>query len=320
MAAGHPDYDTFLSSTLNNYRSTLVDNVFSANPLFLKLKERVRYEDGGDKISVPLMYGQNSTVKTYDAWERLDLTPQEGITTALFDWGQIAGSIGINGIEEFKNSGKSRIFNLLKARTKQTEMSLTEAFGEMSFLAGTDPERDWLGLDALIGDENSTVTTVGGIDCTDSANDWWRSVVVDVDALASQVRSDAVWTNVYNTASKGSDKPDIIVTTQDLFEHYEANLATDIRYTSTDSADARFNHVLFKKVPVFYDDYCQSGRTYFINSSHLELVGAKGTWFRQTPFETVPDVDGKWANILTYGGMVIDNRRRQGLVRDQDIA
>ena len=318
--AGHPDFDSLLTTTLRNYRSTLVDNVFSENPLFMRLKEKIRYEDGGEQISVPLMYGQNSTVKTYSGYDRLDITPQEGLTTVLFPWRQIAGSISISGIEEFKNSGKSRILSLLQARVKQTEMSLVEAFGEMIFGDGTTVDRNWYGLDLLIGDENSAVTDVGGIDCADAGNEFWRSQVVDADDLASQVRSDAVWTNVYNSANQGADKVDLLVTTQDLYEHYEAGLAENIRYTSTNEADARFSNLLFKKIPVFFDDWAPAGSTYFINSKHLELVGAKGTWMRQTPFGEVPDVDGKWAQILTYGNMVVDNRRRQGLVIDQTVA
>lgn len=311
--AANPDFDAILSTTLKNYRPKLVDNIFSATPLvdYLKRKDKIELKDGGAKIVEPLLYAQNSTVKSYSGYDTLDITPQEGISAAEFEWDQFAVSIAIAGIEEAKNAGKSQIVGLLKAKVMQAEMSAVEAMDEMFFGDGTVADRSWNGLDLLVNDETASITTVGGIDA--ATHEFWRSVVTDV----SGERSDSVWTNIYNSASKGHDRPDFAITTQELFEHYEDGLVDQLRFTSNDKADGRFQNLAFKGLVLFYDDYCPTGDTFFLNSKYLKLVGHKNRWFKSTGFKEAIDKDARWAQILSYGNMVINNRARQGRATGQ---
>lgn len=119
-------YNALLSTTLRNYRKKLEDNIFIGLPLFYWLNEkgRKRTLDGGYSIMVPLLYGENTTVGVYEDYDTLDVTPQEGITTAEYNWGQAAVSISISRAEERKNSGPHRLINLLEAKTMQAEKSL----------------------------------------------------------------------------------------------------------------------------------------------------------------------------------------------------
>ena len=130
-------------------------------------------------------------------------------------------------------------------------------------------------------------------------------------------RTDGRWDNVYLTAAKGNDRPDFAITTQALFSHYEAGLAENIRYTNTNKADSRFENVMFRTVPVFYDGYCPSGNTFFLNSKYIELVGHSDVWFKTTPFVRPADKDARWAQILSYGNLVVSNRARQGRLQNQ---
>jgi len=79
------NYDHVLSTTLFNYRDTMVDNIFkdSAFLAALRMNNAVVKQNGGERIAMPLMYGTNSTVKSYSGYETLDTTPQEGMTTAF---------------------------------------------------------------------------------------------------------------------------------------------------------------------------------------------------------------------------------------------
>ena len=71
------NYDALLSTTLFNYRKTMVDNIFkdSAFLAALRLNGAVVKVDGGERIAVPLMHGTNSTVKSYSDYDTLDTTP-----------------------------------------------------------------------------------------------------------------------------------------------------------------------------------------------------------------------------------------------------
>jgi hypothetical protein len=157
--AGNPDFNSLLSTTLQNYQPTLVDNIFKDLVLLNHLNERgrVRVEEGGTQIIEPLMYAVNDTVSTYSGYDAIDLTPQEGISAAEYDWKQMAASIAISGIEEAKNRGTEAIIKLLNAKIMQAEMSLKTTLNEQLFGSpGVAPAaKDFNGLGNIIGTQNN---------------------------------------------------------------------------------------------------------------------------------------------------------------------
>lgn len=307
MAAGNSNFDALLSTTLANYRDKLTDNVFTARPLtyWLSDKGRIRTESGGTKIVEQLIYGQNDTVKSYSGYETLSLTPQEGISAAEYDWKQYGASIAISGIEEAKNNGEHAIINLLEAKIMQAEESMREGFNQMFFADGTgNGGKNWNGLGNLV--ENSN--TVGGIDATDPLNTWWRSYEENTAEALSLLKM----ATAYNSVSVGNDHPDVILTTQTLFEKYESLLQPQLRYTDTKTADAGFQNLLFKSAPIMYDVHAPAGTMYFLNSKYLKLVGHTDKWFAQTEFVRPENQDARFALIMCYGNLVCSNRKKQG--------
>lgn len=301
------NFDALLSTTLANYRSQLTDNVFTARPLtyFLMDKGRIRMLNGGTKIIEPLIYGKNSTVGSYSGYDSLSLTPQEGISAAEFEWKQYAASISISGIEEAKNNGEQEIINLLEAKIMQAEESMRESFNQMFFADGTgNSGKDWNGLGNLV----EASGTVGGINRATSGNEFWRSYEENTATALTL----AQMATAYNTVSVGNDHPDMILTTQTLFEKYEALLQPQLRYTDTKTADAGFQNLLFKAAPIVYDVHCTAGVVYFLNSKYLTLVGHSGKWFAQTGFVSPEDVDARYALIMCYGNLTCRNAAKQG--------
>jgi hypothetical protein len=312
---GNSNFDAILSTTLANYRDQLTDNVFTARPLTYHLmdKGRIRMVNGGTKIVEPLIYGQNSTVKPYSGYDSIDLTPQDGISAAEFDWKQYAASIAISGIEEAKNNGEQEVINLLEAKIMQAEESLREGFNQMFFGDGTDTlgaggtnsGKSWNGLGNLIESGN----TVGGINsASGQGNDWWRSYEQNTAGALTL----AQMATAYNSVSVGNDHPDMVLTTQTLFEKYESLLQPQLRYTDTKTADAGFQNLLFKSAPVTYDVHAPSGTMFFINSKYISLVGHSEKWFQNTAFVRPENMDARYALIMCYGNLTIRNRAKQG--------
>jgi len=303
----NPNFDALLSTTLANYRDQLTDNVFTARPLtyFLQDKGRIRMLNGGTKIVEPLIYGTNSTVASYSGYDSLSLTPQTGITAAEYDWKQYAASITISGIEEAKNNGEQEIINLLEAKIMQAEESMREGFNQMFFADGTgNSGKDWNGLGNIV----EASGTVGGINRATGGNEYWQSYEENTPTALTL----AQMATAYNTVSVGNDHPDMILTSQTLFEKYEALLVPQLRYTDTKTADAGFQNLLYKAAPVVYDVHCTAGVVYFLNSKYLTLVGHSGKWFAQTQFVSPEDVDARYALILCYGNLTCRNAKKQG--------
>ena len=306
--AGNANFDALLSTTLANYRDKLTNNVFTARPLtyWLSDKGRIRMETGGTKIVEQLIYGQNSTVASYSGYETLSLTPQEGISAAEYDWKQYGASIAISGIEEAKNNGEHAIINLLEAKIMQAEESMREGFNQMFFSDGTgNSGKNWNGLGNLVESGN----TVGGINsATGQGNDWWRSYEENTAGALTLLQM----ATAYNSVSVGNDHPDVILTTQTLFEKYESLLQPQLRYTDTKTADAGFQNLLFKSAPIMYDVHAPVGTMFFLNSKYLKLVGHSDKWFAQTDFVRPENQDARFALIMCYGNLVCSNRAKQG--------
>jgi len=301
------NFDALLSTTLAKYRDQLTDNVFTARPLtyFLTDKGRIRMIDGGTKIVEPLIYGQNSTVASYSGYDTIGLTAQEGITAAEFEWKQYAASIAISGIEEAKNNGDAAILNLLEAKVMQAEESLREGFNTMFFGDGTgNSGKNWNGLGNLV----EASGTVGGINRATAGNEYWRSYEENTAGALTLAQMNTA----YNSVSVGNDHPDMVLTTQTLYEKYESLLQPQLRYTDTKTADAGFQNLLFKAAPVVYDVGCTAGVMYFLNSKYLTLVGHSGKWFSQTEFVRPENLDAKYALIMCYGNLTVRNAKKQG--------
>lgn len=301
----NPNFDQYLTTTLNNHRSTLVDGVFEARPLayFLKESRSVRL-DGGQKIVTPINFSKNATVGSYAGTDVLNISASPGPTSAEYDWKQHAGSVEISGIEEARNNGKEQIMSLLDFRIKQLKETIVEDWNTMFWADGSGNEgKDFLGLGHLILQND---TTVGNIDPT--AQPGWNT---KIDATGGPL-TEAKMRTMYNDLSYGAQKPNAIITDQATFEAFEDLFVTRTRYEDEKTANAGFQNISFKGIPVTFDRDCPAGTMVFLNTQYLEMVFHTETMMRATPFYRPQDRDMRTSNVLTYGEFIVTSRRHQG--------
>lgn len=301
------NYDQILSTTLANYEKTLVDNIYTSRALFFMLKESgsIR-KQGGNKIVLPTIYSGNTTASSYEGADTLSTTPQTGISASEYAWKQYAASVTISGIEEAMNNGEQEVIDLLQAKVEQAEESIYEGMDVMFFGDGTgNGGKNWNGLANLVA---QNATAVGGID--PSTDTFWQSYI---EATAEPL-SLAKMNTAFNTVSGGSDTPNVILTTQTLYEKYEALLQPQERFTDVKTADGGFVNLTFKQKPVTYDPYCTAGSMYFLNTKYLKLILHSDKAWKATPFVTPANQDIRTAQILTYGNLCVSSRRRQGVL------
>ncbi len=301
-----------LSTTLKKHRPNLVDNIHKSNAVFYALKEAkaIKEEDGGERIVQPIMYGKNTTAGSYSGYDVLDVSAQEGIDAAEFNWKQYSASITISGEEERKNSGrKEKIIDVLEAKTKQAEESLREEMTEGIFSDGTgNSNKDLTGLKAMVLNSG----TYGNINS--ATYTWWKSYV---DSTAETL-SLADMRTAFNTPSRGGkDHPNLIVTTQTLFEKYESSLTSTIQMMSEGSkklGDAGFQVLEYKGQPIVWDENCNSTYMYFLNTAHMKLVVHKDANFSVSNFVKPEDQDVRVAQILFMGNLTCDRRKSFALL------
>jgi len=152
-------YNALLTTTLRAYRPKMVDNITRGLPLlwWLTDKGRKRTQDGGHSIVVPLMYGTNSTVKAFEGYDTLDVTPQDGITAAIYYWKNISASITISRDEERKNSGQYKLIDLLETKTMQAEKAMRWYLNDLFHGVYSSHAKTFCGADA------NTVNSVGDV-------------------------------------------------------------------------------------------------------------------------------------------------------------
>lgn len=314
MAVGNPNYDALLSTTLANYRKTFTDNLSKGFFLYwwLNQKDKKKKQDGGESIIIQLMYGKNTTVRSYSGYEVLDTTPQEGLTAVKFPWKQVSGSISISRLEERQNSGESRLINLLDSKVKQTEITMKEELNRMFFGDGTgNDSKDIYGLQ-LLAEEGTAWGTLGGIDRSDSLNAWWRNQWTGAIGSFATGGLDAMRTG-YNNASRGNEHPDIGITTQAVYEWYEKSLVSSERFEDKTTGDAGFTNLKFKGMVLGYDVEVPTGYMWMLNSAYLEYIVDSQTDLINTPFVRPQDQDARSSQILLMANLGISNCARQWL-------
>lgn len=266
------------STTLQNYRKTLADNIFKDNVLLNHFQNNggIEYKDGGRSIVVPVMYGTNTTVETFSGTDTLDLTYQDGIDAAEYDWALYNVNIVISLEDEAKNAGRSQVVDLLKAKIMQAENSLKERINN-DFFNGTAANKEIVGLQTAVG--TGTYGNIAG-----GTYSWWNSYV-NSSAGALSVADIRTGMNTVNNGAGGS-KVSIMVTTQTLHEKYEALLTATLNYDTTSTkemkrlGDAGFMALGFRGIPVVFDEQCPTGEFYFLNTDNLKIAMHNGYDFK----------------------------------------
>lgn len=309
----NPNFSTLVATTLKNYQPRLSDNITEHQVLLYILKEKgfVVEREGGESIVEPLLVGENSTVGSYNGYDLIPTTPQTGITAAEYDWKQVAGVFSISGREEFQNMGsKTRVISLVESKIEQLETSMRLDVNEQLFGDGTgNAGKDITGL-ALAVENGAAWSSYGGIDS--NANTYWRNTWL-AEAGALDLAS---MRNVFNSASRGKSTPRIIITTQSVYEDYEALVLAnnDITRTDTKLGDAGFQNLLFKGVPMVFDEDCTTGDMYFLNPDYMRFVIGKGRNFVPTPTQKPDNQDARLSMVLLYCNLTVNNRKRQAVL------
>lgn len=308
------NYDEILSTTIANHSSQMIDAIFTARPLafFLKQAGQIKTISGGHKIVQPLMFAKNTTAGSYTGSDVLPTTAQSGITASEWEWKQYAASIVIEGLEEAQNSGEEQVIDLLESKVTQTTETILENMDEMFLDDGTgNGGKDWNGLKNLVA---SNSASVGGIN---PATDTWWASSVNSSGVGQTI---ALMNTMYNNISVGNDQPNLILTTQALYEGYEKLIQTNQRFQDTTAADAGFQNLMYKGAPILFDTYVDANYMYFLNTKYLRLIGHSANWFRSTPFKQPDNQDIRVAQIICYGNLVALNRKRLGAFTNMTAA
>ena len=318
MASPNSTFTELVSTTFRKHRKEIKDNLSNRNALLKYMMKRGNYrtEDGGLTIATPLDYAENTTFQRYSDWDLLNIAQSDVISSAEYQWRQIALNVVASGRELRINSGDSRIINLAKARIKNAIRTFNNNFSSDLYSSGSLTNQV-NGLQAIIADTNTN--TVGGID----ANTWsfWRNRVTDASVLSVTTSATTIENSLmlptWLAIDRGpDDQPDLIVMDNNYYTFFEASQTSLKRYTQASDASAGFVTLKYKNADVIFDGNSgiPTNHAYFINTNYLELVV-----HRDADLEVMEDMrptnqDGSVTPILWMGNLTCSNRKLQGVI------
>lgn len=303
---GPGNVDETLTLSLVNMVPGIRDNVYKSNALLSCLYDKGNGKmklNGGAAVSHGIMFEGNSTAQSYQRYDRLDVTPQDGLTRDQWPWAQYAVSVTVDGFSERANNGKNKLEDLMQTKKEQAEQSLSLKLEQDMFKASPGP-KDMQSLATIIASSG----TVGGIN--GSTSTWWTSTVTASGSFAAQGRQDL--TTAYNTVAinNPTGNADVIVSDQNSFEFYESTIVPHERFTDTKMGDLGFQNLKFKNVPWIWSPQATSGVIYVISFKGLEFFVHSEADFETTPFVKPADQDAKTAQILLQCALTTGNRRK----------
>jgi hypothetical protein len=344
-------YDALLTTTLRKVQPKLRDNITRGNRFlaWLESKGRFKKQTGGYNVRVPLMHAQNSTADIMSGYGLVDTTPQDGITSAFFDWSQLAVSITISQKEERQNAGEGKIIDLLKSKTMQSEVTIKELLNNC-ILAGRITSSTNLGqflpragrldsgasgplpLAALIDASPARSVSVGNIN--GSTYSFWRNQAKSSTAT-SFTGLKLEMNNIYNTCTKGvGGNPDLCITDQVGWETYWGSLIGQERYMvddkktidilgGTDALKFRGSVIIWDEVVPDVETTAEivdgvgtvsASNIHFVNSESMEYIVESGSDFETTPFVRPENQLARTALIHWMGMLGVNQRRKNGVL------
>lgn len=320
---GNPNFNNLLATTLESRTKELADNVTKNNALLYRLDKRGnrRPLDGGSKIVEELEYGESDNV-WYSGYDTINFTNPQIATAAEYEWKFLAAPVGMSGEELLKNSGRERVIDLMEAKIRNAEKTLRNQMSIAIYSDGTGSSGKQLtGLKALVADDPTT-GTVGGINRATTGNEFWRNYAHHADASLTAATIYGAMNSAYLACSRGTDKPDLIVADDKLYQVYESSLVPQQRFTNAELADAGFQNLKFKGADVIYDGgiggACPEGHMYFLNTEYLRLRPHKERDFRLIGDRNRVAInqDAIYAIIGWAGNLTMNNAQLQGVLVD----
>jgi hypothetical protein len=335
------DITTYVTATIARQLKGIDDAIIDKNSLsgWLKKKGRIKYGLGGDSIKWRVF---NSAVavfgSTTDTGSRTAGTIQP-VGTAEVRYTAYDGEILMFMLQLMRNKNAdetSKMFDQMMEELNMFKQGTSDVLGR-HFYAGTSSSygnnrgTNLSGLSDIV----SATGTYAGI--TRSGNTYWQSQTGSVSNPELDTDGDDVpqlleaMRSLYLDCSGGSgndsthisadqassrESPDAIFTTKAIYLNYENCLTPQQRYTSSSSKDPQ-SELMFSAMPINWDNFCQSGKMWFLNSKFLEIDCVGDTLVMALPeFQgvVVPGRNAKTWTLCAQLQMLSRNPRYHGVL------
>ena len=222
------------------------------------------------------------------------------------------GNATLYRADELQNAGEYAEVDNVINKIETAQESCRDQIAKNLYNAAGDDSKLITGLLSLTSESTGVAygtLTEAGLVAVDGTTPWEGKTNVTAENISPDVvrtlRSDAK----INGGANG--KPDIIMTTETLYNKLSSILQVQQRFTTADAmAKAGFTGLSLDGCMIGVDDFINSGYAIALNSKHVGFaVHAKG-YFARTPWQALTSgAQGRTMKILWDGNLVCNNRK-----------
>jgi len=276
---------SIVASTLNKNRKKVWAQIWGCHPVWFKLEKKLkRPYDGGLNIVEILEVGENGTVAWRDPKAAIPLEETDELVRVSWSPKSLSGSITIFDDDEKTNSGDSAIVDYTTVKINGLKSKLKKQLRLGLWSAGGEIAMD--GLPAICSASNvypvaDSRTQITGINRSTTGNEYWQAVVKSTSEPWSLTGgTDGGWQKLYNdllnygddSGDDMTDEPDIIVTSQGIYEMYEQSMLDQQPKMNKELAEAGFTNLMYKGAAVTWDPNIDDAtKTYMLNTKYIDI-------------------------------------------------
>jgi len=244
MAFANSAITDIIATTIQSRSGELADNLTQNNAILQRLQQKgnVRPFSGGNVILEEIMYDDATTnnANSYSGYEVLNIAPDSPISAAQFKIAQYADSVTMSGLEMLQNSSKEAIIDLLDGRMQVSEARLLNRISGDLYGDGTgNGGKNLDGLGAAVA-AVPTSGTYGGINRATWT--FWQNQITTGATSANILAS---MTTAAIKQIRGTDKADLIVAGNTMYQYYVGALQSIQRIAAEESGAAGFASLKF---------------------------------------------------------------------------
>ena len=265
--------NNLVTSTIDVWLPDLIDNFFVSNPFTARLLSRNNVKlDGGYFVRQNFIYagvggGSHATGSPYDTQIK------QFMTYMLFPWRELYAPLAWDEAEEARNEGGSAVVDYALSLEKVAELSLFDTFGTQAYqvtpTAGLDIESLYTGMP-----QYNNSQTYGGITCDTGAQGIALAPnVTNRTNTTGGAFSFDMLQNTYGAVTYGGEEPDLIITTQAIYNKMLVRAIPAQRWRSEDFKKVWGAEGLgYNRADIMVDQHALSGYIYVLNTKYWKLI------------------------------------------------
>jgi hypothetical protein len=260
---------------------------------------------------------QDQNIQWFGRGAEFSKAEKESMTVLLYYAKNLGTSVNRYWDDERKNVGRSRIIDYTAEIVENTMLSMKETLATALFDTNVSNPLAINSIPSLFPTD-ATSGTIGGL--SRSTNSYLQHNTIDMSSDSVDTLLLDRMTTMYNNCStyigNGAGPPNIIVTTQDIYESFEQE-ARDVHQIHTNRSvrvSLGFGDLMFKNVEMFWDPRCPATNMYFLNTDTLEFGFDPNNWFEMSEWVRPSNSLDSTALVVAVGQLMTNMPRKNGVI------